>query len=68
MIEHELAVEDEAPVDRFAGEYVRQPERVVRPHLVERQRVAREPERDRLVRFVGVPLNASALNTCAKSL
>src|SRR3954470_312137 len=51
VIEHRVAVEHEAAAEALAREEEREPERVVGPHLGERDRVERRPERDRLRRL-----------------
>ena len=49
VVEHAIAVEDEAAPERAPGEHERDPEAVVGPHLVEGDGVERGPDGDRLV-------------------
>ena len=49
MVEHRVAIKDEAPVEAPPREHVRQPDAIVGPHLVVRDLPEWGPNRDRLV-------------------
>ena len=49
MIEHAITIEEEMPTDGLPGEHLREPQEIVRPHLVVGNRSQGRPKWDRLI-------------------
>ena len=64
MIEHPIAIEEEMSADGLPGEHLREPQEIVRPHLVVGNRSQGRPKWDRLIGLLGL----APVSICGKNV